>query len=84
MLKMRGGIDFMTLRRAVVRTFRNRHSEDALQRWRTVLSAVAESEAMRRQWERYRANAPYTKGISFEATVQSVQDFLEMLTDEGG
>lgn len=84
MLKMRGGIDLPTLRRAVVRTFRNRHSEDALQRWRTVLSAVAESEAMRRQWERYRANAPYTKGISFEATVQSVQDFLEMLTDEGG
>ena len=84
MLKARGGIDLPTLRRAVIRTFRNRHSEDALQRWRTVLSVVAESEAMRRQWERYRANAPYTKGISFEATVQSVQDFLEMLTDEGG
>ena len=82
MLKMRGGIDLPTLRRAVVRTFRNRHSEDALQRWRTVLSAVAESEAMRRQWERYRANAPYAKGISFEATVQSVQEFLEMVTGE--
>ena len=82
MLKMRGGIDLPTLRRAVARTFRNRHSEDALQRWRTVLSAVAESGAMRRQWERYRANAPYAKGIPFEATVQSVQEFLEMVTGE--
>ena len=82
MLKMRGGIDLPTLRRAVIRTFRNRHSEDELQRWRTVLSTVAESEAMRRQWERYRANAPYAKGISFETTVQSVQESLEMVTGE--
>ena len=82
MRKARGGIDLPTLRRAVIRTFRNRHSEDALQRWRTVLSVVAESEAMRRQWERYRANAPYAKGIPFEATVQSVQEFLEMVTVE--
>lgn len=84
MLKMRGGINLPMLRRAVIRTFKNRHSEDALQRWRTVLSVVDESEAMRRQWERYRASAPYAKGISFEATVRSVQEFLEMLTDEEG
>ncbi len=84
MLKERGAVDSPLLRQAVIRTFRNRHSEDALQRWRTVMAAVAESGAMRRQWERYRSSAPYARGIAFEATVRAIQTFLEAVTGEAG
>lgn len=82
MLRERNVVDVPLLRRAVARTFANRHSEDALRRWRELLSVVAESEAMRRQWERYRSSAPYAKGVTFEATVEAVRWFLKVLTDD--
>ena len=79
MLYERGGFDWALLREAVANTFRNRHSEDSLADWRKIVSAVGGSEEMTRQWERYRASAPYAKDIGFASTVRAVQAYFTRL-----
>jgi len=80
MLARQGEYDEALLREAVANTFRNRHSEDALLGWRKVVDAVNGSEAIRRQWERYRASASYAKEIDFAAAIKAVQAFFELVT----
>jgi len=79
MLKERGGFDEALFREAVANTFKNRHSEEMLSSWRKIVDVVGSSEAMRRQWERYRSSTSYAKEVDFDVAVQAVRDFFELL-----
>lgn len=81
MLYEHGGFDWALLREAVANTFRNRHSEELLGIWRTIVEAVSRSDDMARHWDRYRANAPYANGIEFGETVKVVRAYFEQLLE---
>ena len=82
MLSELGGYAIATLKSAVANTFRNRHSEEYLKNWRKIMAAVAASDVMAAQWNRYQSNAPYAKGIKFSELVAAVEDFFEEISKE--
>ena len=68
------------LRRAVDATFRNRHSEDLLQRWREIMDEVAQSAVIRDGWLRYQRQFRYAQSVSFDDVLTSVRSLFDLLT----
>ena len=70
-----------TLRKAVDATFRNRRSEDLLQRWREIMDEVAKSAIIQDGWLRYQRQFRYAQSVSFEDVLTSVRGLFALLTD---
>ena len=74
------GYQVEILRKAIDATFRNRRSEDLLQRWREIMDEVAQSEVIRDGWLRYQRQFCYAQSVSFEDVLMSVRRLFDLLT----
>lgn len=79
MLHERGDFNWDILREAVVNTFRNRHSESYLVDWKKIVTAVASSTKMQKEWARYRASAKYARELNFASLITAVEQFFKGL-----
>ena len=68
------------LSKVVDATFRNRRSEDLLQRWREIMDEVAQSDVIRDGWLRYQRQFRYAQSVSFEDVLTSVRRVFDLLT----
>lgn len=67
------------LRKAIDATFRNRKSEDLLQKWREIMDGVALSEIVRDGWRRYQRQFRYAQDVTFEDVLTSIHGLFELL-----
>ena len=74
-----GEYDVVVLNEAVANTFKARHSEEYLARWRAIVESIAKSEFLALQWERYRRKASYASDVEYGEIVDSVTRLLEKL-----
>lgn len=82
MLLQKGNFDWETLHTAVANTFKNRHSEQYLLDWQTIVATIAESDKMKREWARYKASAKYASNIDFHDLISAVETYFTHLVSK--
>lgn len=69
-------VDAGDLREALLRTSEKRGSQRFVENWKTGVTDIRASGAMRRVWESYVSEAPYAQGVTFEETLDSLERLL--------
>ena len=72
-------IDIEILKAAVANTSRRRGSEKELADWESICEDLKNDSAISKLWEDYSTEYTYASGITYEAIMESVEEFAEML-----
>lgn len=64
--------DTVTLRAALERTMKKRGSDELLLEYPKILHDIRNSDILRKQWNKYRIEYDYAKGISFDDTCNTI------------
>ena len=66
-------IDISTLKNAIAITFKNRNSQEYLEKFKTIISNILEDESLIARWDKYRKEHEYAKEIKFEDTISAIE-----------
>ena len=66
-------IDISTLKNAIAITFKNRNSQEYLEKFKTIISNILEDESLIARWDKYRKEHEYAKDIKFEDTISAIE-----------
>jgi len=70
------GYETDTLRKAFVETSKHRGSYDKIQDFRIILENIVNDPGMNQRWAGYQKQMPYAEGISFNDTIDVIQQML--------
>lgn len=71
-----GNLQRETFATALRATAEKRLSLPALAEWQPTLQALQTDPTMRQRWERYSRDNRYTKGVTFDQTIEAIRDLL--------
>lgn len=66
-------IDITTLKTAIDTTFKNRNSQEYLEKFKAIISNILEDESLIARWNKYRKEHEYAKDIKFEDTISAIE-----------
>lgn len=66
-------IDITTLKTAIDTTFKNRNSQEYLEKFKAIISNILEDESLIARWDKYRKEHEYAKDIKFEDTISAIE-----------
>lgn len=72
-------IDFMILKRAVENTGEKRNSKELIQNWKNQVRGIETSDYQKNLWIRYQRQFKYAKDISFEESVQIINEIMKQI-----
>lgn len=72
-------IDFTILKRAVENTSEKRNSKELIQNWKNQVRAIETSDYQKNLWIRYQHQFKYAKDISFEESVQIINEIMKQI-----
>lgn len=72
-------IDISTLKNAIAITFKNRNSQEYLEKFKTIISNILEDESLIARWDKYRKEHEYAKDIKFEDTISALEKIYNTL-----
>lgn len=72
-------IDISTLKNAIAITFKNRNSQEYLEKVKTIISNILEDESLIARWDKYRKEYEYAKDIKFEDTISAIEKIYNTL-----
>ena len=72
-------IDISTLKNAIAITFKNRNSQEYLEKFKTIISNILEDESLIARWDKYRKEHEYAKDIKFEDTISAIEKIYNTL-----
>ena len=72
-------IDFTILKRAVDNTSEKRNSKELIQNWRNQVREIETSDYQKNLWIRYQRQFKYAKDISFEESVQIINEIMKQI-----
>lgn len=72
-------IDFTVLKRAVENTSEKRNSKELIQNWRNQVRGIEISDYQKNLWIRYQRQFKYAKDISFEESVQIINEIMKQI-----
>ena len=72
-------IDFTILKRAVENTSEKRNSKELIQNWRNQVREIETSDYQKNLWIRYQRQFKYAKDISFEESVQIINEIMKQI-----
>ena len=72
-------IDFMILKRAVENTSEKRNSKELIQNWKNQVRGIETSDYQKNLWIRYQRQFKYAKDISFEESVQIINEIMKQI-----
>ena len=72
-------IDFTILKRAVENTSEKRNSKELIQNWRNQVRGIETSDYQKNLWIRYQRQFKYAKDISFEESVQIINEIMKQI-----
>ena len=72
-------IDFTILKRAVENTSEKRNSKELIQNWRNQVRGIEISDYQKNLWIRYQRQFKYAKDISFEESVQIINEIMKQI-----
>ncbi|SCW40131.1 hypothetical protein SAMN02910456_00918 [Ruminococcaceae bacterium YRB3002] len=70
------GYETDTLRKAFVETSKHRGSYDKIQDFRIIFENIVNDPGMNQRWAGYQKQMPYAEGISFNDTIDVIQQML--------
>jgi len=68
--------NFRDFRAALAATSAHRGTAEQIKPSQAILKVISESPDLKRQWERYRKEYAYAKGIDFEDTINAIKELL--------
>ena len=72
-------IDFMILKRAVENTSEKRNSKELIKNWKNQVRGIETSDYQKNLWIRYQRQFKYAKDISFEESVQIINEIMKQI-----
>ena len=72
-------IDFTILKRAVENTSEKRNSKELIQNWKNQVRGIETSDYQKNLWIRYQRQFKYAKNISFEESVQIINEIMKQI-----
>ncbi|MBQ7159783.1 MAG: nucleotidyl transferase AbiEii/AbiGii toxin family protein [Treponema sp.] len=69
-------VDYKSLKTALEMTCRHRQSEKVLYQIDEIITAIRTSDILAEQWQKYTKKMPYAAEISFEQTVNKIEELL--------
>ena len=72
-------IDFKILKRAVENTSEKRNSKELIQNWKNQVRGIEISDYQKNLWIRYQRQFKYAKDISFEESVQIINEIMKQI-----
>lgn len=72
-------IDISTLKNAIAITFKNRNSQEYLEKFKNIISNILEDESLIARWDKYRKEHEYAKDIKFEDTISAIEKIYNTL-----
>ena len=72
-------IDFTILKRAVENTSEKRNSKELIQNWKNQVRGIETSDYQQNLWIRYQRQFKYAKDISFEESVQIINEIMKQI-----
>ena len=72
-------IDFTILKRAVENTSEKRNSKELIQNWKNQVRGIETSDYQKNLWIRYQRQFKYAKDISFEESVQIINEIMKQI-----
>ena len=72
-------IDFTILKRAVENTSEKRNSKELIQNWKNQVRGIETSDYQKNLWIRYKRQFKYAKDISFEESVQIINEIMKQI-----
>ena len=72
-------IDFKILKRAVENTSEKRNSKELIQNWKDQVRGIESSDYQKNLWLRYQRQFKYAKDISFEESVQIINEIMKQI-----
>ena len=72
-------IDFKILKRAVENTSEKRNSKELIQNWKNQVRGIETSDYQKNLWIRYQRQFKYAKDISFEESVQIINEIMKQI-----
>ena len=72
-------IDFTILKRAVENTSEKRNSKELIQNWKNQVRGIETSDYQKNLWIRYQRQFKYAKDISFEESVQIINEIMKRI-----
>ena len=71
-------IDKALLKKAILKTFQHRNSENELENRNNIISDIFESDHLRKFWKEYQVTHSYAKNISFEDTINAIKTLFKI------
>lgn len=75
----RKNIDDTILKDAIYSTSEHRGTLEIIKEWKNVVDILAESDTMKKQWDRYQKDNFYADGISYEDLIESLTKVGQLL-----
>lgn len=72
-------IDFTILKRAVENTSEKRNSKTLIRNWKEQVRGIETSDYQKNLWSRYQRQFKYAKDISFEESVQIINEIMKQI-----
>lgn len=72
-------IDFKTLKRALENTSEKRNSKELIKNWKEQVRGIETSDYQKNLWIRYQRQFKYAKDISFEESVQIINEIMKQI-----
>lgn len=72
-------IDDTILKDAIYSTSEHRGTLEIIKEWKNIVDILAESDTMKKQWDRYQKNNFYADGISYEDLIESLTKVGQLL-----
>ena len=72
-------IDFTVLKRAVENTSEKRNSKELIKNWKNQVRGIETSDYQKNLWIRYQRQFKYAKDISFEESVQIINEIMKQI-----
>ena len=72
-------IDFTILKRAVENTSEKRNSKELIKNWKNQVRGIETSDYQKNLWIRYQRQFKYAKDISFEESVQIINEIMKQI-----
>ena len=72
-------IDFTILKRAVENTSEKRNSKELIKNWKNQVRGIETSDYQKNLWIRYQRQFKYAKDISFEESVQIINEIMKRI-----
>ena len=80
--KHRNEIDNQNLFRAIENTFNKRNTQFNIEEFKDIIEMISESSTLRRVYADYQEKLDYTKNVSFDNTINALENVVDILEGE--